>query len=834
MSLVESPVANGTSVKRLRTVCYEKNWVNSQGVFLGERPLLYSLPLLLSEVIVMFLLSNATHHVLGHLGQPRVVSQIVTGILLGRSVMGRSTKFRRTLFPARGTFLLDIISFFSLMLFLFTIGVKTDLNLIKKPGKRALIIGIAGFVLPFVLSTAFIAALQPHFPPDLGNGTLLFDLSSRLSLASFPVIADALGELRLLNSELGRIVMSGALVTDIISWVLGAASTTYRLAMQSRSPAWPVATVAALALFLLFVIFVARPATKWVAKRTPPGELLDEGPFVWLLLAALASGLLTDMMGYRALLGPFILGLALPGGMPVGATMTERVDSSFLALFLPSFMVLAGFRTDFSELNSLKASGMLELVVILCYVGKLMGSVAASLYLKMPLRDAITVGLMSNIKGIIEISLINDWGDRELLTVEHYSILTVSVMCITAVNMPLIRLLYNPSVRYVSRKRRTIQHAKPNHELRLLACIHNQDQVAGVLDLLESSHATQDSPISLTVLHVSELVGQAASVLRPHKRSHRSSAHPSTSDHIVNAFRYFEQQQSSPGAVSVHPFVAISPYATMYNDVCSLALDRKVNVILLPFHKQSDGASETANHAFRSLNRSVLDFAPCSVAILVDHSLPAGTTCARTNCLLQRVAVYFLGGPDDREALAYASRMAANDSIYLAVIRIVLSANNTPSEPDEEAMQDERMIEEFRDRHGDAERVTYMEKAVEDGEGTAAVVRDMSNKYDLLIVGRRKGLESSPLTSGLSEWSECPELGIIGDMLAVAHFERKVSIMVVQQQQLDRVAGEGGGDGGGSVAGARKRQGGRMMANILNPNNKQPEEVKDVLIHRQP
>ncbi|KAG1338085.1 cation/H(+) antiporter 15 [Cocos nucifera] len=757
-----------------------------------------------------------------------------TGILLGRSVLGRSKKFRRNLFPARGTYVLDTISFFSLILFIFTIGIKTDLNLAKKPGKRALIIGIAGSVLPFVLSSSVIVALRPLFPSDLRNGTILFGLATRFSLSSFPVIADALGELRLLNSELGRTVLSAALVTDIISWVLFVALITYGLIMDARSPAWVIATGASFALLVLFVVFVARPATKWVAKRTPPGEMLDEGPFVWLLLTALALGLLTEIMGYRSLLGPVMLGLVLPGGMPVGVTMTERVDS-FLALFLPSYIALAGFRTDFSMLNSLEAWGTLELVVILCFVGKLVGCIAASLYLKMPLRDAITVGLMTNIKGIIEISVINDWGDREVVTVEHYSIMTLSLMCITAVTVPLIKLLYNPSVRYVSRKRRTIQHAKPDGELCMLACIHNQDQVAGVLDLLESSHATRDSPISLTVLHLSELVGQAASVLRPHKRSHRSSANPSTSDHIVNAFRYFEQQQSSPGAVSVHPFVAISPYSSMYNDVCSLALDRKVHVILLPFHKQSDGRSETASHAFRSLNRSVLDFAPCSVAILVDQSLPSGTTCARTNCLIQRVAVYFLGGPDDHEALAYASRIAANDSIYLTVIRIVLRTNSTNAEPDEEALQDERLLEEFRDRHGGNDRVMYIEKAVEDGEGTAAVVAEMSNKYDLLIVGRRNGYESSPLTSGLSEWSEFPELGIIGDMLAVAHYERMVSIMVVQQQQLDRVAGEGGGDGGGGggVAGARRGQVGGMVANILNPNNKQQEEVKDVLIHRQ-
>lgn len=56
----------------------------------------------------------------------------------------------------------------------------------------------------------------------------------------------------------------------------------------------------------------------------------------------------------------------------------------------------------------------------------------------------------------------------------------------------------------------------------------------------------------------------------------------------------------------------------------------------------------------------------------------------------------------------------------------------------------------------------------------------MSQKYDLVIVGRRKRQERSPLTSGLAAWSECTDLGVLGDMLATQDGE-KVSIMVVQQ-----------------------------------------------------
>ena len=103
--------------------------------------------------------------------------------------------------------------------------------------------------------------------------------------------------------------------------------------------------------------------------------------------------------------------------------------------------------------------------------------------------------------------------------------------------------------------------------------------------------------------------------------------------------------------------------------------------------------------------------------------------------------------------------------------------------------RDEEVLHQFWTRHRDNDRVVYVEKTVEDAEGTASVVRSMSEKFDLLIVGRRGGddkdLEgSAALTSGLSDWSEFPELGVLGDMLASAEFASRVSILVIQQQPI--------------------------------------------------
>ncbi|VAI30302.1 unnamed protein product [Triticum turgidum subsp. durum] len=779
------------TVKPVAAACYDNNLVNSQGMFLGDQPLRFSLPLLLIQVSLILLLSAAAHHVLRRLGQSRFVTHMLVGILLGPSVLGRNHELRGALFSERGTYILESVSLVALILFLFSMGVKTDMSLLRRPSGRAVAVGLAGSVVPLAITLPVFHMLQPTLPADLRGSSLITEIAVRLSLSSFPVIADALAELDLLNSELGRIALTASLITDVTSWFLRACFAAAFLVTEAKSPAFTTKILASFVGFVFFVAFVARPAGRYIAyKRTPAGDLLSEGSFVVVVIAALLSALVTDVIGFKYMIGPMMLGLAIPGGMPIGATMTERLDSFFIALFLPVYMALAGYRTDFSELGGHEEKWCaLELFVALCVAGKMVGCIAAGLFFAMPIGEATALALMLNIRGIVEVAAINNWGDTMKATAEHYSTLTLSMVLITAAATPLIKLLYDPTGRFARAKRRTMEGARPNAELRVMACLYTEDHAAPLIDLLEASGANHDFPVSLIVLHLTELVGRAASVLKPHKKSSTAS---SPSDRIVNAFRHFEQQ-AAPGAVTVSPYVAQSPYSSMHHDVCSLAHSRKANLILLPFHKSSDGARSTANSAVRSANRAVLQYAPCSVAILVDHGLASGSACATASNrnLLQRVALYFLGGPDDREALAYAARMPESGGTSVTVVRIKL--RNWVGMGGHDEVRDEEVLQEFWQRYREDERVVYVEKTVEDGEGTASVVRSMSDKFDLVIVGRRgedRDVEGSALTSGLSEWSECPELGVLGDMLATAEFASKVSILVIQQQAGITTGGE--------------------------------------------
>lgn len=140
--------------------------------------------------------------------------------MLGPSALGQKLKFRILMFPERGMYLLENISLIALILFLFSISVRTDLGLLRRPARGAVAVGFAGAILPLTLALMLFYTKRNSFPVDLQRTTLVAELAIRLSLSSFPVIADALAELDLLSSDLGRIAVSASLVTDVCSWVL--------------------------------------------------------------------------------------------------------------------------------------------------------------------------------------------------------------------------------------------------------------------------------------------------------------------------------------------------------------------------------------------------------------------------------------------------------------------------------------------------------------------------------------------------------------------------------------------------------------------------------------
>ncbi|XP_073042964.1 cation/H(+) antiporter 15-like [Primulina eburnea] len=418
----------------------------------------------------------------------------------------------------------------------------------------------------------------------------------------------------------------------------------------------------------------------------------------------------------------------------------------------------------------------------------------------MPFYEGLTLGFLMNTKGLVEIIVLNVGKDQKVLDDQSFAVMVVAAVVMTSIIAPIVIKIYRPARKFIPYKRRTIQRTKRDGEFRVLVCVHSPRNVPTVINLLEASHPTKKSPIGVYVLHLVELTGRASAMLIVHNT--RKSGHPALnrtqaqSDHIINAFENFEQHA---GFISVNTLTAISPYSTMHEDICSVSEDKRVALIIVPFHKQQtvDGGMEATNPAFQTINQNVLANAPCSVGILVDRGLNGSTRLAAKQ-VAHHVAVLFFGGADDREALAYAWRMCEHPRISLTVMRFLPGESTMEStkerrpnqsgrqiltvvtDNDREKQLDEDYINEFRARTMNDSSVVYTEKVVNHGEETVAAIRSIDTIHDLFIVGRGQGMASS-VTAGLTDWSECPELGAIGDLLASSDFAATYSVLVVQQ-----------------------------------------------------
>ncbi|KAJ8650861.1 hypothetical protein MRB53_003884 [Persea americana] len=207
----------------------------------------------------------------------------------------------------------------------------------------------------------------------------------------------------------------------------------------------------------------------------------------------------------------------------------------------------------------------------------------------------------------------------------------------------------------------------------------------------------------------------------------------------------------------------------MHEDICSVALDHSISLILLPFQKQwsIDGGINIIDSALQIINPNVVAEAPCSVGLLVDCSTTTCTT-AGISSQLHRIAAIFIGGPHDCEGEA--------DS----------GAVRPRREPPKGDFQGEAV-----GRGGDGvvpsvaaenKRVVMREERVTVGEEILSGIRHLGMDYDLMMVGRSHGL-NLVLLEGLLLWCDNPELGVNGDMPASADFSHgRVSVLVIQQQ----------------------------------------------------
>jgi len=374
-------------------------------------------------------------------GQPQVVAEMITGVLLGPSLLGFvAPRAQEWLFPPPTKPVIYVLAQIGLALYMFLVGLEFDLDLIRHRVRSAIAVSWAGIATPFLLGAGLALALRERFPlfsPGVSALQALLFFGAALSITAFPMLARIIYERGLSGTSLGTLALAAGSLDDAAAWCLLAVVVSG----FSGDPWVAILAVGGGAVYL-FGMFVGgrRLLARFYAWLGARPERDAQALPLTLALLALAA-FTTDALGIYAVFGAFVLGACMPRG-ELQTRLETRIGPLTTVLLLPMFFVNSGLNTSLGLLDSWAMWGVALVVLAAAIAGKgLACGVVARLCGETP-REAVAIGALMNARGLMELILLNIAYERGIISQTLFTILVLMAVVTTLIAVPFFNRVY--------------------------------------------------------------------------------------------------------------------------------------------------------------------------------------------------------------------------------------------------------------------------------------------------------------------------------------------------------------------------------------------------------
>lgn len=373
--------------------------------------------------------------------QPKVMGEIIGGILLGPSFLGYF--FPETfnfLFPIHSLDLISILSQIGLVLFMFVVGMELDLKIIKKHGSKILFISHSSILIPYLLGLLLAHLIFKELGQQNASflGFAMF-MGISMSITAFPVLASIIKEKNINKTYMGTLALSCAAIDDVTAWFLLAFTISY---IQAGSFFSGILMLVIGLIVLLVMAIVLKPMLIKIFQKYKKWKTLSS--FMVLILFSL----ITETIGMHAVFGGFIAGIIIPDKDNSRNILSNKIEDLSRLVLLPLFFVYSGLKTDISSIAGIKSIGILLMIIVVAVSGKLIGTSIIARITGESWRNSVILGTLMNTRGLMELVVLNIGYDLGILNKEIFSMMVIMALTTTLMTGPLVTYLYKPEKNY--------------------------------------------------------------------------------------------------------------------------------------------------------------------------------------------------------------------------------------------------------------------------------------------------------------------------------------------------------------------------------------------------
>jgi Kef-type K+ transport system membrane component KefB len=396
----------------------------------------------LLALVVIVIAARILGAIFRRLHQPQVMGEVIAGLLLGPSCLGAlAPQISSQLLPPAITPFLAVIAQVGIILFMFLVGLELDTGLLRQRTQASIAISHASIVVPFLLGAGLALWLYPRFAASSISFTAfaLF-IGVAMSVTAFPVLARILTDTKMQMSRMGVLALACAAVDDVTAWCLLALVVGVARAQPGRV----LVTVGAAMAFTLFVLVIARRGAAWLARRQMSLGKTTQQMFAVVCISLLISALITERIGIHALFGAFLLGTVVPHDSPLARNIREKCEDLVVVLFLPVFFAFTGMRT---QIGLLKEPGdwlVCAAIILIASSGKFGGSFFAARMTGSDIREAASLGVLMNTRGLMELVVLNVGLDLGILSPTLFAMFVLMAVVTTLATTPILDALLAP------------------------------------------------------------------------------------------------------------------------------------------------------------------------------------------------------------------------------------------------------------------------------------------------------------------------------------------------------------------------------------------------------